>query len=151
MDLERLFDVVGWIGLPGWLLLAIVPRWRWTPLIAACIVPSILAVIYAVLLFSNINTAEGDFGSLTGVKSLFSVDALLLAGWIHYLAFDLFVGSWEVRDAQRNRIRHWWVLPCLALTLMVGPVGLLAYWVLRSILVRTPFLGETPPNVAAVN
>ncbi|MEX2318059.1 MAG: ABA4-like family protein [Pirellulales bacterium] len=144
MDPARLFDVVSWIGLPGWLLLAVVPRWRWTPLVTACILPSVLAAIYLVLLASNIGTAEGGFGSLSGVKSLFAVDALLLAGWIHYLAFDLFVGSWQVRDAQRVGIRHSWVLPCLVLTLMAGPVGLLAYWILRSILVRKPFLRETP-------
>jgi ABA DEFICIENT 4-like len=150
MDPARAFDMAGWIALPGWLLLAVVPRWRLTPLLTACILPSILAVIYLVLIAANFGSAEGDFGSLAGVKSLFQVDALLLAGWIHYLAFDLFVGSWEVRDARRQGIRHWWVLPCLVLTLMLGPVGLLTYWVLRSILTRNLFMGETPPGAPAV-
>lgn len=148
MEPARLFDVVQWIALPGWLLLALLPRWRFTPLVTACVLPSLLAVVYAVLLFSNIGSAEGNFNSLAGVKSLFTVDELLLAGWIHYLAFDLFVGSWEVRDAQRNGIRHWWVLPCLFLTLMLGPVGLLLYWILRSVLVRRAFLGEAVPAPA---
>jgi hypothetical protein len=150
MEPARLFDVVSWIGLPGWLLLVFVPRWRWTPLVTACILPSVLAAIYFVLLASNIGTADGGFSSLSGVKQLFAVDALLLAGWIHYLAFDLFVGSWQVRDAQRVGIRHWWVLPCLVLTLMAGPMGLLAYWILRSILVRKPFLRETPAQPSSV-
>jgi hypothetical protein len=146
MEPARLFDIAGWISLPGWLLLAILPRWRLTPLLTACVLPSILAAIYLVLIVGNIGTAEGGFGnfnSLAGVKSLFSIDALLLAGWIHYLAFDLFVGSWEVRDAQRNKIRHWWVLPCLVLTLMLGPVGLLTYWVVRGVHVRQAFAGES--------
>jgi hypothetical protein len=127
--------------------LAVLPRWRLTPLVTACVLPSILAVVYLVLIVGNIGSAEGGFGnfnSLEGVKRLFSVDALLLAGWIHYLAFDLFVGSWEVRDAQRSGIRHWFVLPCLVLTLMLGPVGLLSYWVLRGIVARKPFAGEAP-------
>ena len=46
--------------------------------------------------------AEGGFGSLADVATLFGKPELLLAGWIHYLAFDLFIGAWEVRDAQRN-------------------------------------------------
>jgi len=54
-----------------------------------------------------------------------ALDELLLAGWVHYLAFDLFIGSWEVEDAAANGIPHWLLLPCLFLTLMVGPVGLL--------------------------
>jgi ABA DEFICIENT 4-like len=145
MEPARLFDIAGMIAMPGWLLLAIAPRSRLTPLITACVLPSILAVIYLVLIGENIGSAEGgfsNFNSLAGVKTLFSVDALLLAGWIHYLAFDLFVGSWEVRDARRLGIRHGWVLPCLVLTLMVGPVGLASYWVLRSIHARKPFAGE---------
>jgi hypothetical protein len=54
-----------------------------------------------------------------------------LAGWIHYLAFDLFVGAWEVRDAQRQGIHHLLVIPCLLATLMAGPAGLALYWLLR--------------------
>ncbi len=144
MEPARLFDVVQWLALPGWLLLAILPRWRWTPLVTAGLLPSLLAVVYLALIAGNLGAADGDFSSLAGVKALFGVDALLLAGWIHYLAFDLFVGSWEVRDAQRMNIRHWWVLPCLFLTLMLGPVGLLAYWTLRSVQTRQPFAGEQP-------
>lgn len=149
MEPAQLFDIAGMIAMPGWLLLAIVPRWRLTPLITACILPSILAVIYLVLIAGNLGSVEGgfsNFNSLAGVHALFSVDALLLAGWIHYLAFDLFVGSWEVRDARRLGIRHWWVLPCLVLTLMLGPVGLLTYWVLRGVLARKIFAGETTPE-----
>ena len=52
-------------------------------------------------------------------------------GWIHYLAFDLFVGAWEVRDAQARGIHHLLVIPCLFLTLMAGPGGLLLYWAIR--------------------
>ena len=91
------------------------------------------------------------FNTLAGVKSLFQNDALLLAGWIHYLAFDLFVGSWEVRDANRLGIHHLLVIPCLVCTLMLGPAGLLAYFVLRVILrgrwtIDTAFGNTAPAN-----
>ena len=98
------------------------------------IIPIILGVTYAYLMFSFSGSAseDGGFGSLAEVKALFGVDALLLAGWIHYLAFDLFVGAWIVRDAQKEWISHWLVLPCLFFTLMAGPFGLLLYLVLRA-------------------
>jgi len=62
---------------------------------------------------------------------LFANRWVLLAGWIHYLCFDLFIGSWQVRDAAARGISHWLVVPCLFFTFMFGPVGLLLYFVLR--------------------
>ena len=47
---------------------------------------------------------------------------------MHYLAFDLFIGSWEVRDARRHGVPHVLVIPCLLMTFLLGPIGLLAYW-----------------------
>ena len=73
----------------------------------------------------------GGFGSLPELMILFSDPYLLTVGWIHYLAFDLFVGSWEVHDAQKLGISHWFVIPTLALTLMLGPVGFALYLLLR--------------------
>ncbi len=139
MEPARLFDYVQWLAMPGWLLLAILPRWRWTQTITAALIPAILGVVYLVLFinyFPQVPEGFGAFGSLAGVKAALSVDGMLLAGWIHYLAFDLFVGSWEVRDAQRIGLHHLLVLPCLFLTLMMGPVGLLLYLALRGAVKR---------------
>jgi hypothetical protein len=55
----------------------------------------------------------------------------LLAGWTHYLAFDLFIGGWEVRDAQRRGIPHLLIVPALVLTFLLGPAGLLFYLAIR--------------------
>jgi hypothetical protein len=63
---------------------------------------------------------------------LFSQPWLLLAGWIHYLAFDLFVGSWEVRDARDRGIPHLAVVPCLTLTFLFGTAGWLLYAMVRA-------------------
>src|SRR5690606_26912177 len=138
-DLATLFGLVQWIALPGWLLLVMLPRWKWTQTIAAGLLPAILAVIYLVLFlkfFGQVAEGFGAFGSLDGVKAAFTIDGILLAGWIHYLAFDLFVGCWEVRDARRLGVNHLLVIPCLFLTFMMGPVGLLSYLVLRAVLKR---------------
>ncbi len=94
-------------------------------------VPLLLAVPYTVLIVLYFGQAEGGFGSLADVMKLFTNEWAVLAGWIHYLAFDLFVGSWEVKDAQERNVPHLWVIPCLVMTFMLGPIGLLAYSVLR--------------------
>ena len=135
MDLEQIFSLCSGLAMLGWLGLALAPRLEFTrDTMPSLIIPVILGVTYAYLMFSFSGSAsdEGGFGSLAEVKALFGVDALLLAGWIHYLAFDLFIGAWIVRDAQEEWISHWMVLPCLFFTLMAGPFGLLLYLALRA-------------------
>ncbi len=91
------------------------------------VIPLSLAVVYAVVLASNIVGAPGGFSSLQEVAELFSKRWLLLAGWVHYLAFDLFIGAWEVRDATERGVPRLLVAPCLVLTFLFGPIGLLCY------------------------
>jgi hypothetical protein len=86
--------------------------------------------------------AEGGFSSLEDVRRLFADPYLLLAGWVHYLAFDLFVGAWEVRDAQRLGIPHLLVVPCLVLTFLFGPAGLLLYGIVRAVRTRRIVIDE---------
>ncbi len=141
MSPEQLFSLCGALVLPGWLLLIFVPRWKWTArVIAAWVLPLTLAVVYLVLVATHFGDSEGGFGSLAEVSRLFQNPHNLLAGWIHYLAFDLFIGSWEMRDAQRVGIHHLLVVPCLILTFLLGPVGLLLYFVLRFALKRKFFV-----------
>jgi hypothetical protein len=153
MTFEQVFSAAGMLVLPGWLLLVFLPRWRWTTsFISSWLVPAILAVAYLVLFimyFRSDPNGFSSFNSLAGVKSLFQHDGLLLAGWLHYLCFDLFIGSWEVRDSGRLGIHHLLVIPCLALTFMMGPVGLLAYLVLR-LVARGRVLIEESPGDARV-
>ena len=72
-----------------------------------------------------------SFFSLPGVMAFFTSPVLATAGWVHYLVFDLFIGAWEVRDSGRRGVPHWVVIPCLIVTLMFGPAGLLCYLALR--------------------
>ncbi len=142
MSPETLFSICNTAVLPGWLLLVVAPRWKWTKLlINSCLLPLLLAVVYLFLIIAHFGQTEGGFGSLADVSKLFQNPHALLAGWIHYLAFDLFVGSWEVRDAERHRINHLLVIPCLILTFLLGPIGLLLYFILRWTL-RQKFLIE---------
>jgi Domain of unknown function (DUF4281) len=142
MSLETIFSVCGWVASLGWLLLVFVPRWKWTArFITAVLLPLTLAFVYLFLVATHFGQSEGSFSSLAGVSQLFRNPYNLLAGWIHYLAFDLFIGSWEVRDAQRLGIRHLLVVPCLVLTFIFGPVGLLLYFGLRFAVKRRFLVG----------
>ncbi|HEY0098066.1 MAG TPA: ABA4-like family protein [Pyrinomonadaceae bacterium] len=142
MSLETIFSVCNWTAMLGWLLLIFVPRWKWTArFITAALLPLALAFLYLFLVAAHFAQSEGSFSSLAGVSQLFRNPHNLLAGWIHYLAFDLFIGSWEVRDAQRLGIRHLLVVPCLVLTFIFGPVGLLLYFTLRFVIKREFFVG----------
>jgi hypothetical protein len=139
---EQLFSLCGALVLPGWLLLVFLPRWKWTArLVCPVVIPLLLALVYLWLVATTLGRTPGDFNSLAGVAQLFQNPRALLAGWIHYLAFDLFVGSWEVRDARRVGLHHLLVVPCLVLTFLFGPVGLLLYFALRAALRRRLAVG----------
>ena len=138
MSADQIFSICNSAALIGWLILAIAGRKRWAAyLTTGVILPLLLAIAYLVLLLGHWGETKGGFGTLTGVAALFSNHWILLAGWIHYLCFDLFIGSWEVRDAQARGISHWLVIPCLFFTFMFGPVGLLLYFGLRVARVRS--------------
>ncbi len=131
MTPELIFTIVNAVAFLSWVSLAALPGHRTITRITGLTVPALLAVIYVAIVAARIGGSEGGFASLAAVATLFADPWLLLAGWIHYLAFDLFVGSWEVRDARARGMSHALVLPCLALTFLFGPAGWLLYVILR--------------------
>ena len=133
IEADVLFTFCSRFVLPAWLLLLLAPRWQWTEkLIFHAWIPILLGIAYVYAIQHEVPFPEGaGFGSLEEVLNAFALPWLALAGWIHYLAFDLFVGAWIVRDAARHKIAHWWCIPCLILTFLAGPVGLMLYFILR--------------------
>ena len=73
-----------------------------------------------------------DFGSLVSVMELFTEENAVLAGWVHYLAFDLLVGMWLLDQNKSIQINPWFMAPVLLLTFMLGPVGFLLFNILKS-------------------
>jgi Domain of unknown function (DUF4281) len=131
MTAEQLFSIVNAIALAAWVPLVFLPRVRWTARVVPVAIPCVLALVYVVLVSATFARSEGGFSSLAGVKALFGNPWLLLAGWTHYLAFDLFIGGWELRDAQQRGIPHLLVVPALVLTFLFGPAGWLLYLAIR--------------------
>lgn len=128
----NLFQIANIAALAGWTALLASP-WigRWADRIAAAALPMLLSIAYAGLVLAFWSGAKGGFGSLADVMALFTQPEIALAGWIHYLAFDLFVGAWETRTARDEAIPFLLVVPCLALTFLFGPAGYLAFVALR--------------------
>lgn len=134
MTADQLFSFLNTFAILGWIALAALPRVKWiASRLTALWMPLLFAVVYIAIVATVFGAAEGSFSTLAGVQSLFQNPWLLLGGWVHYLAFDLIVGSWEVRDARERGIPHWRVVPCLFLTLMFGPAGWLAYRGVRAL------------------
>lgn len=137
MKPETLFQICNTAAAIGWLVMAVAPRWSWTrTLILSGLYPLLLSLVYLVIIVTTFGGSEGDFNSLAGVSKLFENPYALTAGWIHYLAFDMFIGAWEVSDSQKHQIAHWKIIPCLVLTFLFGPIGLVAYFLIRYLKTR---------------
>jgi hypothetical protein len=136
MSADTLFQFANPLALCGWLALALhplIPRAAQTIAIA---IPLILSVLYTALILAFWAGAPGGFGSLPDVMALFTTPEVALAGWVHYLGFDMFLGAWAARTARAEGIAHGFVLPCLLLTFLFGPAGLLAFAALRFTVTR---------------
>lgn len=133
MDAELLFKIVNISVLPGWILLVILPQHKITRLIVhSYVYPFLLGVVYSFLILPALFAGgDGGMGSVAELQIGFQSDLVLVGAWVHYLIFDLFIGAWESRDAQRNNIPHLVLVPCLIATLFAGPVGLMFYLAIR--------------------
>jgi hypothetical protein len=133
MTPDMLFQLANPLAMLGWVVLAFSPLApRAAGLVAGLAIPALFAVAYAALILAFWWGAPGGFDSLPNVMTLFTSPEIALAGWVHYLAFDLFVGAWEVRTARREAIPHLLVLPCLLLTFLFGPAGFLLFLGIRA-------------------
>lgn len=133
MNPDAIFQVANPFVLLGWAALLFSPFWpRVADGVATLLVPGVLAVAYVALIAAYWGRAEGGgFGTLDEVAALFAQRHVLLAGWLHYLAFDLLIGAMIVRQARALALPFWVVLPCLPLTFLFGPAGYLLFLGLR--------------------
>ncbi len=125
--------------MPFWALIIFLPHLKITDMVVHSVfAPIFLGVTYTWLLANVmggvIPMPDGaGFASLDALMKTFSVKEAVVAGWAHYIVFDLFVGAWIARDAQRVGINPFIVAVPLLLTFVVGPIGLLTYLMLRGI------------------
>lgn len=136
MSPHDLFPIPNTAAALCWLMLMLAPPGSAWPRRIALGAAVLLAMTYAALIGAFVSQGQGDFQSLAGVQRLFQHPGLLLAGWVHYLVFDLLVGLWERAEAARIGLSRWLLLPCLFMTFMFGPIGWLVFLAVRQFRLR---------------
>ncbi len=136
MSADDLFGLASAAVLPGWLILILAPRshklggrWVWLDRIPALIIPFGLSALYTGLILAHFAGAEGGgFASIAQVRALFASDFGLLAGWVHYLAFDLMIGAVMASQMDKMGLSRLSQAPLLALIFLFGPLGAFLIW-----------------------
>ena len=137
MSFEQLFSSASTLAMLGWVVLVFLPRrWRWLNAIPSVLIPLILSVLYSFLIARYFFSAEGGFDSLANVQRLFTYPAAALAGWVHYLAFDLFIGGVIAKQADETGLSRLIQAPILLLTFMFGPFGYLLFMLIQMAMLR---------------
>lgn len=135
MTPSDVFSLSNLIALPMWVLMILLPKWKVTRfLIDFKAIPIVLSVVYLIYIAQALLIGGlMDFGSLSSVMALFTSENTALAGWVHYLAFDLLVGMWILNQNKDLNIHQVLIAPCLFLTFMFGPVGFLLFIIIKNI------------------
>ena len=155
MNWETIFGIANAWALIGWVVLAFTPRREIVvpfvfyagSVLLACLYAGLIIPLMAGLISDGglAGRPPADFTTLAGVMALFDSPGGATIGWIHYLAFDLFVGIWIARNADAQQISRWLQIPILFITLMAGPIGLLLYLLLRQ------FAGDKSDNAVLLS
>lgn len=133
MHHELIFSLAGLMAMAGWAALLLSPLIPlWSDRIAGLIIPAALSVGYVVILLA-FPAPGGGFGSFAEVTELFSHADALMAGWVHFLAFDLLIGAWICRQGRRIGMPFWSVALCLPVTFLFGPAGYLLFQLIRAV------------------
>jgi len=134
MDYETIFSSVGILSFLGWGALLAAPLNARVMIISARAVGILLAIAYVLLLGAGWGVEPAvSYGSLAGVMKGMSAPSHMMTGWTHFLAFDLLIGSWIVERSRASEINHLLVIPCLALTFLFGPAGILLFLALEAV------------------
>ncbi|MEW7280206.1 ABA4-like family protein [Aquimarina sp. 2201CG1-2-11] len=134
MTPAAVFSIANMITIPMWALMILLPKWKVTKfLMDYKVIPLLLSLIYAIyILYAIYMGGMMDFGSLKSVMKLFTEESAVLAGWVHYLAFDLIVGMWILDQNKKYKIHSLLMAPCLFATFMFGPIGFLIFIIIKT-------------------
>jgi hypothetical protein len=134
MTMQSVFELSSLAVLPFWLTMILAPRWRGTMWLARSLLGVAAPIAaYAALVLPRLGeilpaVARPELGA---VAALLGTPAGATVAWAHFLAFDLFVGRWIYLDARERGVSAWLMSPLLLLTLLLGPLGLAAYLIVR--------------------
>ena len=138
LTIEILYFWVNLGVLPLWFILIFFPQSQLCKYFVTSIFPIfILSGSYIFMLYkSYLNSYDfiGNFNLYFGINNLsdlFSDNSYLMIFWIHFISINLFAGGWIVRDSQKFSINKILLILPLLVTYLIGPLGLLIYWLIR--------------------
>lgn len=135
ITVDTLFSFSSQLAMFGWVVLIFFPRkLQLLNMLPKYIIPSLLSLTYAVLIMLYFFNTPGGFSTFQAVKTLFQTDSLLLAGWLHFLAFDLFIGAWIANKADSLGMSRLFQAPILFATFMLGPLGFIIFIGIRALM-----------------
>lgn len=134
MDASLIYSIANTTVLPMWLLMIFLPKLGITKwLVDTKLIPIILALLYGFYIIVAIDSGDGmDFGSLESVMQMFTQEDAVMAGWIHYLVFDLLVGMWMLNKNEKIGIHPILMGISLTLTFILGPIGFLVFMICKA-------------------
>lgn len=146
--METIFSLTTLSVVPFWVLIIVLPRWRFTRFVMSSplvVVPA--AFLYVIVLLPNVVELLGSFDSAASLAALFGTPAGAAIAWAHLLTSDLFIGRWEYLDSRERGISGWVMAPVLFLQFMLGHPALLIYLALRaSPVARLGNTASVPPT-----
>jgi hypothetical protein len=138
LTLENIYIWTNFGVLPFWLMLIFIPNSKFTQFfVNSIILPLILSTAYVYVIYQAILFDEPMFDffrlylSLDSLYAIFSTESFLLIFWLHFLALNLFLGSWVSRDGVKYNITRSLLFIPLILIYFTGPLGLVLYWIIR--------------------
>ena len=138
LTFENIYFWSNFAILPFWLMLIFIPNHRITKIfVNSIIIPLILAIAYIYLIYQAVLIEEPFLDiikiylSLDNLYTIFSIESFLLIFWLHFVTFNLFVGSWASRDGVKYGISKRLMFLPILLIYFTGPVGIAFYWIIR--------------------
>ena len=124
--------------IPFWLVLLFFPNSKLGSIFVSSIFPIfILSGAYVYIVYKSFLGSydfDSNFSLYLGIgelSELFSNREFLIIFWIHFLAINLFCGSWMSRDASKFAISKYIMFFPLVITYFIGPLGVFIYWIIR--------------------
>ena len=141
MTPDQVFQIVNLLALLSWIYL--ITAARWTPRTFAVmryLVPSVFALVYLFAMTQSEPNEEAGYTRFAAVTAIFTQPWVILGAWLHYLAFDFFVGCWILAKSKAEGIGHLWIVLPMIFPFLLGPIGLLLFFIVLGIRkkVRSP-------------
>ena len=138
LTFENIYAWTSFGILPFWIMLIIIPNSKVTKFfVNSIILPLILSTTYVYVLYQTILLDEPIFDifrlylSLDSLYTVFATESFLLIFWLHFVALNLFLGSWISRDGIKYNMSRSLIFVPLILVYFTGPLGLVLYWIIR--------------------